>query len=92
MAGMTNVEELVYDNIRKLSKRGIGKPITGEELLVADFGLNSMDLIRLFTRISETLQMELMDFDDIELAELKTAGQLVTLFNKQLETFSHDNK
>jgi acyl carrier protein len=79
---MINAQDSVYNNLRKVKKLKV-KTIQPEHLLVEDLGLDSMNMVSVFTNISEELELDLLEFDDLDLANLQSVGQLVALFNKQ---------
>ena len=81
---MSKAETSVYNNLKKVKKLKV-KTIQPDHVLVEDLGLDSMNMVSVFTNISEELELDLLEFDDLDLANLKTVEQLVALFNKQMK-------
>jgi acyl carrier protein len=80
---MKDIETRVFEHIRKLKKTERIRQIRRDHLLVEDLGLDSMNLVLLFTGVSGELGLDLLDFSDADLSDIRTAGQLAALFEKQ---------
>jgi acyl carrier protein len=80
---MNNIETRVFQHLRKLKRTATITQIKHEHLLVGDLGLDSMNMVLLFTTVSGELGLDLLDFSDADLSDIRTAGQLAALFEKQ---------
>jgi acyl carrier protein len=79
---MPDIQTIVFDHIRNLKRTGHIGQISHEHLLVEDLGLDSMKMVLLFTAVSGELGLDLLDFSDADLVDIRTAGQVAALFEK----------
>lgn len=80
---MKDIETRVFEHIRKLKRSDKIRQVRHEHQLVNDLGLDSMNLVLLFTAVSGELGLDLLDFSDADLSDIRTAGQMAALFEKQ---------
>ncbi|MEO8109091.1 MAG: acyl carrier protein [Ginsengibacter sp.] len=55
---------------------------TGSSLLKEDLGIDSLQFIRIITKLTKKLGVDIFELSDQELASVKTVDQLISLFNK----------
>ena len=71
------VRAAVYEIVNNLSK---GRNPVETSLLKEDLGLDSMQLVRIITRLTLKLKVNIFEFSDQDLAGVKTIGDLIRLF------------
>lgn len=54
----------------------------GTALIKEDLGIDSMQLIRIVTKLAAKLQVNIFELSDQDLASVKTVNQLADLFRK----------
>ncbi len=77
---MQNVRATINESICAVKK--IAEP-AGSALLKEDLGIDSMQFIRIITKLSGKLDVNIFELSDQEMANVKTVDQLVELFTKK---------
>lgn len=81
---MMTVEKTIHTHIRKLlsdNKRSL--TMRNDMLLSEDLGFPSMTQVALFTNLTETFNVDILQFDDEELIGLKSISDLIRLFERK---------
>jgi acyl carrier protein len=82
---MKPIRETIYRHLRASKKSSKTTPVRDADLLKEDLGLDSMRLVSLFTGLGDELELDILEFSDLDLTDLRTVGQLVALFEKQTQ-------
>lgn len=77
---MDNVRVTINESICAVKK--IAQP-AGTALLKEDLGIDSMQFIRILTKLTGKLDVNIFELSDQDLANVKTVDQLVELFSKK---------
>lgn len=77
----SNVEKEVYNALVRIKK--IQDP-PAHALLKEDFGIDSISLVRIITQLTKVLDVNILEFSDKDLVEVKTVNDLVALFSRKL--------
>lgn len=77
---MDTVRAEINESIFAVKK--IGAP-AGTALLKEDLGIDSMQFIRIITKLTGKLNVNIFELSDQDLANVKTVDQLVALFTKK---------
>lgn len=82
---MKDVEKIVHKQIRQLAsdnKRDL--VIDNEMLLNEDLGLGSMTQVALFTNLTDLFKVDILQFTDEDLVNLKRVQDVIRLFEKKV--------
>ncbi|MEO6722621.1 MAG: acyl carrier protein [Ferruginibacter sp.] len=71
----TEVKETIFA-VKKISSAA------GTDLLKEDLGIDSLQFVRIITRLTGKLDVNIFELDDQVLANIKTVDQLVEVFRK----------
>ena len=71
----TEVQETIFA-LKKISN------VAGTALLKEDLGIDSLQFVRIITRLTGKLDVNIFELDDQVLANIKTVDQLVEVFRK----------
>ncbi|MFT7032447.1 MAG: acyl carrier protein [Cyclobacteriaceae bacterium] len=77
---MNKVEKIVHKNIKKLTDNKKVKKLSNDMKLKEDLGLGSMTLVALFTNLTDSFKLDLLQFDDSDLTDINSVQDLVDLF------------
>ncbi|CAN5679983.1 hypothetical protein BH11BAC3_BH11BAC3_10270 [soil metagenome] len=77
---MDNVLAEINQSIFAVKK--ISEP-AGDALLKEDLGIDSMQFVRIVTKLSGKLDVNIFELSDQDLANVKTVNQLADLFRKK---------
>lgn len=77
---MDNVVDTINESIFAVKK--ISNP-PGTALLKEDLGIDSMQFVRIITKLTGKLDVNIFELSDQDLAGVKTVDQLVDLFRKK---------
>ena len=77
---MDNVMSQINESIFAVKK--ITNP-AGSSLLKEDLGIDSLQFIRIITKLTGKLDFNIFELSDQELAGVKTVDQLASLFHKK---------
>ncbi len=77
---MDNVVDTINESIFTVKK--ISNP-PGTALLKEDLGIDSMQFVRIITKLTGKLDVNIFELSDQDLAGVKTVDQLVDLFRKK---------
>lgn len=82
---MENVEKIVINNLKNVVKKERWHALQDSSRFKEDLSIDSLKMVSVFSNIMRDLKMSIIDFDDAELFQIHTVGELKNLFKRSLE-------
>jgi len=78
---MTETTNQIFEFVTEIIDKGDIKP---EMSLKEDLGLDSIKMVTIITKMSAKFRVNIFDFSDRDLVQMKTVNDLIELFNKKV--------
>lgn len=82
---MEKTEKVILKHLRKAVKKEKLNQLTDTSLFKEDLSLDSLKMVSLFSSIINDLNISITEFNDTELFNIQSVGDLKNIFQEKLE-------